>query len=80
MDNFGIFKLLGSLYDYLRNQTPQNNAASFDARPLFSSQKQNADPPSPAEVKAALPPLQNSMLSVMSSHDAFVKRVKDKNK
>lgn len=89
MDNFGIFKLITSFSDFLtKNKQPDANE-SFGEKPIFQTLKQaqnrnsDADKPvssTPAEIRASLPPLKNSMLSTMSSHDAFVKRVKEKNK
>ena len=86
MDNFGIFKLLSSFYDFLGKSDTKNFAEGFSDRPIFETIKnaqrspQASPTPSPAEVRATLPPLKISMLSTMSSHDAFVKRVKEKNK
>lgn len=34
----------------------------------------------PKEMPQTLPPLQSGLLSVMTSHDEFIKRVKEKNK
>ena len=88
MDKFGIFKILNSFFNFYeqnKNASQENQPNMFNS--LLSSltnpkdqntqpqvQKKQENSPSPAH------PLQSSMLSVMNSHDQFVKRVKEKNK
>lgn len=83
MDKFGIFNLLNSFLSvYQKNKT-----ADSDVNTPKDSAAQNAAPkPRPAETakpvppRAKEPPLQASMLNVIYSHDAFVRRVREKNK
>ena len=83
MDKFGIFNLLNSFLSvYQKNKT-----AGSDVNAPKDSAAQNAAPkPRPAETakpvppRAKEPPLQASMLNVIYSHDAFVRRVREKNK
>ena len=84
MDKFGIFKLLNS---FLGTTLPQNDdtpstksQSSPDLSGFLSafSNLNNTAETQQKEVKSAPPPLQASMLSVMNSHDQFVKRVKEK--
>ena len=84
MNKFGIFNLLNSFFQLTPQQnssTSENSNASPDLlSSLISSltkppEQKNA--PSKIEPKPFLP-LQQSMLSTISSHDEFVKRVKEK--
>ena len=84
MDKFGIFKLLNSFYDYYeKNKSAPKSAphtqenAKNDAPAVWSAPKNNGN--GPAAPRSAAP-LQNTMLSTMSSHDDFVKRVLKNNR
>lgn len=76
LDKFGIFKLLTSfLGQNGQNSTINTPSSPLDANSLlgvFSGESPKKDNPLPP------PPLQNKMLSTLSSHDDFVKRVKAK--
>lgn len=90
MDKFGIFNLLNSflgLYDKSQNASQKDN----DTQPTVSSAAVSApknEPTAPQSASQknthstsrAAPPLQAGMLTVMRSHDEFIKRVKEKNK
>lgn len=77
MDKFGIFNLLSSFLGQSFNKSGENSADySYSAPPAFPDKSET----DAAEKRATLPPLQNSMLKIMQSHDEFVKRVRDKNK
>lgn len=87
MDKFGIFKLLNSFLAPPEQQsTPNpdkkdqpNNLLNDLISSLNNSQTPNSTTPDkPLEEKKNIPlrPLQSSMLSTMSSHDEFIKRVK----
>ena len=92
MDKFGIFNLLNSFLNFNSNKTTQSQNDSIvngqsltqGLSNLFSSlnatpNAQNGQKPQPNEQeKPTVIPLQNAMLSTMSSHDEFVKRVKHK--
>ena len=76
MDKFGIFNLLSSLLN--------GNNVNSDNKPMGDTGgatpfSDNASEYKTAENRATFPPLQNSMLSTMKSHDEFVKRVKARN-
>ncbi len=90
MNKFGIFNLLGSLLSKNPNANQQNvdNSSSqkndflSSISSLFSSSSKNNSPiaEKKKEEKAtfsAPPPLQSKMLYTMTSHDEFIKRVKD---
>ena len=77
MDKFGIFNLLSSFLGQSFRSSGENPADySYSAPPAFPDKSETAA----AEKRATLPPLQNSMLKVMQSHNEFVKRVREKHK
>ena len=76
MDKFGIFNLLSSLLS--GNNTNSDNNVSGDL-PVAKAFPDNAAETMSAKIRVNFPPLQNSMLATMKSHDEFVKRVKAKN-
>ena len=85
MDKFGIFNLLSALSS-LNGQNSQQETGE-KTQPVLDKiltaltqniNTKNTDPPQ--AVPPAFKPLQSSMLSTMTSHDEFVKRVKEKNK
>ena len=95
MDKFGIFKLLNSFYNFYQKHkesapsdktvganASENSSGSFNF-PFFGEQAQKKDDNSKvtsnASNAAIKVPLQRSMLSTMSSHDDFVKRVMKNN-
>ena len=85
MDKFGIFKLLNSFFNFYEQskENPTNNPTPFSVENLFSSLKETQQTPTEnsqvVEInKPPLAPLQSSMLYTMSSHDEFVKRVKER--
>ena len=78
MDNFGVFKLLGSLYNAFNKQnksqseqTVKNFQENEDTSPVDRLK---------SDKKQTFAPLQNNMLNLIKNHDEFVNRVKDKNK
>ncbi len=71
MDKFGIFNLLNSFLGFANEKKESENGVSSPA-PRYST------PDVPTE-KPKFLPLQQGMLSVMRSHDEFVKRVREKN-
>ena len=92
MDKFGIFKLLNSFLTASNKQNDQENGQTSNSSADFinaissvlQSNSGNATKSNPTPDLGNLPekispPLQSSMLYTMRSHDAFVKRVKDKN-
>ena len=75
MDKFGIFNLLSSLLS--GNNPDSDNKASgdlADGKGFFDS----AADKKAINARAIFPPLQNSMLATMKTHDEFIKRVKAK--
>ena len=82
MDKFGIFNLLNSLLSKNSSEISDNSQQNSGVENFLSSlispkkqpEKSNATKISPPS------PLQSSMLGTISSHDAFIKRVKEKNK
>jgi hypothetical protein len=87
MDKFGIFNLLNSFFSLNRQKSQstdnENNKTSLDSilSTLTNSLKNNTpNKEEPPKKQAPFAPLQSSMLSTMSSHDQFIKRVKEKNK
>ena len=85
MDKFGIFKLLNSFFNFYEQskENSTDNSPPFNVENLFSSlkdnqQKSTENTPSVDREKTPLAPLQSSMLYTMSSHDEFVKRVKER--
>ena len=94
MDKFGIFKLLNSFFNFCEQSksasAPQENKGGGSFADLFSAftspqnqpSTQSAPSQNTADKKPAekvSPPLQAAMLSVMNTHDEFIKRVKNKN-
>lgn len=83
MDKFGIFKLLNSFYNfYEKNKTDAFTVKNQSEKPPVNSGSPSSGNDNTA--KTATPvanrtPLQRSMLSTMTSHDDFVKRVMEKN-
>lgn len=89
MDKFGVFNLLNSFFSLNGQKSPSNNdqPLSNGLDKILSALSQNLTPnttpspsPKPAENNKVFAPLQNAMLSTMSSHDQILKRVKEKNK
>ena len=84
MDKFGIFNLLNSFFSLGNNQTAKtdgnSNLSSDLVGNLLSSFSGNKNQENKSEKSVSAPPmpLQNSMLSTINSHDAIVKRVKEK--
>ena len=78
MDNFGIFKLLGSLYNAFNKQNSNKNDP--DINPAFEKNQLKPANEKPSNKSYAYVPLQNNMLDLIKKHDEFVNRVKDKNK
>ena len=72
MDKFGVFNLLSSLL----SKSQQENSSSANLVASDSS-KNTEQPPKPLDPPL---PLQASMINTMTSHDEFIKRVKQKNK
>lgn len=73
MDKFGIFNLLSSLFN--GNNTNSDNKIQedlVDNKAIFDNGAETKS----AKKRANLPPLQNSMLLTMKTHDEFIKRVK----
>lgn len=83
MDKFGIFSVLNSfLNGYDKNNRPESEAAERNFTDSKPPQNQTAVKSDDAKQpqKRVSPPLQSSMLNVLNSHDAFIKRVRDKNR
>ena len=90
MDKFGIFNLLNSFFPMTSQKseaTLNNTTVSGDLLSnLLSSltkgvdDKKNLQPEIKKSTNNAPHPLQEQMLLTLSSHDAFVKRVKEKQK
>lgn len=83
MDKFGIFNLLNSFLSvYQNNKTacPDVNAHTPNASEAAAPVPRPAETAKSVPPRANVPPLQASMLNVLSSHDAFVRRVREKNK
>ena len=95
MDKFGIFKLLNSFLNFCQQnkgdlaQNSVQNKEQFNLANLVNSLTKNSTESGKKEVKTSpstpplinqTAPLQQSMLSTMTSHEQFVKRVKEKNK
>jgi len=83
MDKFGIFNVLNSLLSgYGKDSRPEESPSDANFAGQKTPQNQNSAK-SDAEGKAQKPlspPLQSSMLNVLNSHDAFIRRVREKNK
>lgn len=91
MNNFGIFKLLSSLYGYYnrnKEQFPLSSLLNFGGNkngteteaisPAYEKKNDKAaDKSSPrkTEVSPQPAPINRQMLATMTSHDDFVKRV-----
>lgn len=93
MDKFGIFKLLNSFFNFYNQSnttnTQQTNTQNPSLTDFVSSfinnstaqQKQTLLKQSaPEQTPKTTQPLQSYMLGVMSSHDKFIQRVKEKKK
>lgn len=86
MDKFGIFNLIGSLLSNKDNKnTPINSTESgnpLDFSGLLNALAPTKNTPTQATPSCESPkefaPLQHSMISVMSSHDEIIRRVKEK--
>ena len=90
MDKFGIFKLLNSFLSQNQQNSSKNNSSDDQKTGLenllsafqnnFSKQPESSNKtmPTPNVNQKVSPPLQSAMLNTMSSHDAFIKRVKQK--
>jgi len=89
MDKFGIFKLLNSFFSL---NDDKNTSSSPDKKNpedalsaiLSSLSNKNTDttpakPSAPTTPERKTVPLQKNMISVMNSHDEFIKRVKRNN-
>ncbi|MBP5466548.1 MAG: hypothetical protein J6Y43_03185 [Clostridia bacterium] len=78
MDNFGIFKLLNSFYDFMTKTKTSSSDESTQKDAPEKAQKDMQSPKKESEnlssVNAAAP-LQSAMLNTLNNHDAFVKRV-----
>lgn len=90
MDKFGIFKLLNSFFSFYgqKSQNQQENAFEQSEKnsDLFSNlvnnlvnKSSNTRPQPDTNTQHAQKPLQTDMLKTMSSHEEFIKRVKQKN-
>ncbi len=94
MDKFGIFKLLNSFLNFNAQKETSSQPDTFnknsDTTDLFSKLlsslnkndgEKNAPIKEPADksTKKSSPPLQTNMLKTMTSHEEFIKRVKQKN-
>ncbi len=94
MDKFGIFNLLNSFLNansaQEKNTDQENDTKNDTFGSILSAIKNNLNTnnSSPSQPKTnpapsqsqPIKPLQRSMLSTMTSHDQFIKRVKEKNK
>jgi hypothetical protein len=85
MDKFGIFKLIGSLADFYKNQAhnffgkqrDNGNTQKVDKPPTNFTQTDIKSTTQKDGTPQVLPkPLQENMIKVMTSHDEFIKRVK----
>ena len=77
MDKFGIFNLLSSLLGQNAPKSDSQSQDNFKNTPNFRDVSPEVQA---AKTRASLPPLQNSMLLTMKTHDEFIKRVKDNQK
>ncbi len=80
MDKFGIFNLLNSFFSLVGTQKDDNSqSATGDlVKNLLSSLKNKAPENKQESIKKSTQPphpLQENMLSTISSHDALIKRV-----
>ena len=74
---------LGGIFQALKNFSSLSQPQKQDKDGLISTSNtpQNGTENKPtSQSSIVLPPLQSGMLSVMNSHDQFIKRVKEKNK
>ena len=84
MDKFGIFNLLNSFFSLGKSENEKTNDTPSGTNDLLSNLLSSLTNPKKPEnknektVSAPPMPLQNSMLSTINSHDAIVKRVKEK--
>lgn len=76
MDKFGIFNVLNS---FLNGFAGNNREEAASAEKSPDEQKPRKDGSSADRAKPIAPPLQSSMLNVLNSHDAFIRRVREKN-
>ena len=80
MDKFGIFKLLNSFFNFYEQNKSRANVPPPDEKKdisdLISSLLPTKNEKQPPNQKKSSAPLQNSMLATMTSHDQFIKRVK----
>lgn len=67
--------LINALSKFLSNFSSQNKENSIENT---AEEKQATTPSTPNE-EYLKPPLQSGMLDTMTSHDSFIKRVKEKN-
>lgn len=77
MDKFGVFNLLNSLltfYEKKKNENPVDVADKSEN----GEQNLRSENSLPSDKKISAP-LQKNMLGTLSSHDAFIKRVKERN-
>ena len=86
MDKFGIFKLLNSfLSKNSQSETKDTSSSDNIADTIgsifssLSSQQNNVQTTQKETPALKNPPLQSSMLSTLNNHDAFIKRVKERN-
>ena len=94
MDKFGIFKFISSLLEFYKNNPPENkenstlsNGENFLSSLLKPKNEETSKESQPKTIKPqqkqpglSFLPLQEGMLKTMTSHDDFVKRVRDKYK
>lgn len=81
MDNFGIFKLLTSAFDfYQKNSSKLNNQNSQKNTTISNENETQAPIKSEVARNVYAKPLQEGMIKTMNSHQAFINRVKEKNK
>lgn len=91
MDNFGIFKLLNSFYDFMNKNKTKSDGNTIPAQSVENSQKNQSFSPifndngdknnEKIQKEPSAKPLQEGMLNTLKNHDDFVKRVmKNKNK
>ena len=78
MDNFGVFKLLGSLYNAFNKQNKSQNEQTV--KNFQENEDTSPVDKTKSDKKQTFAPLQNNMLNLIKNHDEFVNRVKDKNK
>ena len=85
MDNFGIFKLLNSLFNFYQENKGQekNNYENSNGEVFYQNSKSTPINPkeknATTESRLASPPLQSKMLFTMQNHQEIVQRVTSKN-